>query len=227
MHVYSLSKRMDLMSGEKNSWRDECRLGYYRVASTLLLKPSKESLGEALRLIDALLEGGCNAVDPGLLEELKQAIQESKESPEELEVEYTRLFVNTYPRLECPPYETVFREGRRSLMSRYALEIARIIDELGLEVSQDFKEPPEHVAVELETMAYLIYKTLKEPERLNLYCYQWRVFGEHISKWVPEYADCLARAARLKLYRFLAECLKKLVETEEEVLKGYAEVCIQ
>ncbi|RLE58721.1 MAG: hypothetical protein DRJ35_07315 [Thermoprotei archaeon] len=206
---------------------DECRLGYYQVASILLLKPSIENLKEALKVIEELLENGCSAVEPELLEELKQAILESREDLRGLEVEYTRLFVNAYPKLECPPYETVFRERKRSIMGKHALDIAKIIEELGLEVSQDFKEPPEHVTLEFEIMVYLIYNTLRETGRMDLYCLQWRVFGDHISKWVPEYADCLGNAAKLSLYKVLADYLKKLVETEEKALSGYAEVCGQ
>ena len=67
----------------------------------------------------------------------------------ELETEYTSLFVNSYPTLPCPPYESYYREGR--LYGDSTDEVRNIYRQKGLEFSH--VEAPDHISVELEFLA--------------------------------------------------------------------------
>ena len=204
---------------------NECRLGYYRLASMLFLEPSSELLRDAASVIKAIMDAGCGGLGRDTLESLRSAIEDSMGGVEELKVEHTRLFVNAYPRLECPPYETVYREKRRSLMGRHALDMAAFLEEIGLEPSESFKEPPEHIAVEMEAMFYLIYRWLREKGGMADLCPQWKLYKSHLAAWIPEYASCLEKAARHPLYVSLAMLLKELIVQEERFFEGLEEVC--
>lgn len=196
-----------------NSNAEECRLLAYKLASLLAQKPTQAVLSEAADIAGTLAEN-CGILDRGLLEELRSAIQEARLEPDETLVEHTKLFVNAYPRLECPPYETLYTEHSHQVMGKSGIAVAHIMDEAGLTVSKSFREPPEHVAAELELMAYLIYLSLAGDERGTLL--QEKLYTEHLSRWLPRYASCLEKAARQRLYKAYARLLSSLVEAERD-----------
>jgi nitrate reductase assembly molybdenum cofactor insertion protein NarJ len=68
----------------------------------------------------------------------------------DLQVEYTRLFVNSYPTLLCPPYESFHREG--ALYGNAVTEVLQLYHQYQLEYVYD-GEPPDHISVELDFFA--------------------------------------------------------------------------
>jgi len=52
-------------------------------------------------------------------------------------------------------FESVYREGK--LLQESTFQIARLYYDAGLKLSEDFKLPPDHIAVEFEFMAYLCF----------------------------------------------------------------------
>jgi len=68
---------------------------------------------------------------------------------DEIETEYTNLFVNSYPTLPCPPYESYYREGR--LFGDSADEVMKLYRKRGLDFNHT--EAPDHVSVQLEFLA--------------------------------------------------------------------------
>lgn len=67
----------------------------------------------------------------------------------EIESVYTALFINSYPTLPCPPYESYYKEGR--LYGDSTEEVRRIYRQNGLEFSH--VEAPDHISAELEFLA--------------------------------------------------------------------------
>src|SRR4030043_2079977 len=89
-----------------------------------------------------------------------------KYSNEDLAVEYARLFVGPYE-LKAPPYGSVYLDGGRRVMGDSTMEVVRIYEKTGLAMDKDFKELPDHIAVELEFMFFLIYKEGEALEKLE------------------------------------------------------------
>ncbi len=75
----------------------------------------------------------------------------------ELQKDYTWMCFASKPRL-VPLFESVYREGK--LYQESTFEIARLYHHAGLEVAEKFKLPPDHIALELEFMAYLLYNAI-------------------------------------------------------------------
>lgn len=69
---------------------------------------------------------------------------------EELQTEYTRLFVNSYPTLLCPPYESFYREG--VVYGNASREVEESYRRQGLTYVYQ-GEPPDHISVELDFLA--------------------------------------------------------------------------
>lgn len=82
----------------------------------------------------------------------------------ELEKDYTRLFFSSKPRLVYL-FESVYKEGK--LLQESTFEIARLYYEAGLNMVDDFKLPPDHIAVEFEFMAYLCFNELAAVKKGN------------------------------------------------------------
>jgi TorA maturation chaperone TorD len=103
--------------------------------------------------------------------------------------EFERLFVGP-GQVPCPPYESFWREDvpvdiRRTLMGPCTAELKELYRELGLKVAAATGELPDHVAIELEALAYSLSSEATEAVAA-------RLFGEHLAKFLPR----LCRAVR-------------------------------
>ncbi len=109
---------------------------------------------------------------------------------EDLQVEYTRLFITAHPSLYCPPYESYYREG--SVYGNASVEVREIYEKSGLEYSFE-GEPPDHISVELE------FLSLTED----------RDFAGRMMEWVPEFARRVKENS--EIYGEFAEEMVRLI----------------
>ncbi|MGO8874793.1 MAG: molecular chaperone [Acidimicrobiales bacterium] len=122
------------------------------------------------------------------------------EAPALLE-EYERLFVGP-GHVSCPPYESFWREDvpvdiRRSLMGPCTADLRRLYGELEIELAPANGELPDHVAVELEALAY----ALSFEETLPV---AHALFLEHLRQWLPRLCRAVAHEAQHSFYRELS-----------------------
>jgi TorA maturation chaperone TorD len=68
---------------------------------------------------------------------------------DELEKEYTRLFVNAYPHVLAPPYSSVYLDKHGKVWGQSTAQAARLYEAAGLSIAQDFYDIPDHIAAEL------------------------------------------------------------------------------
>jgi TorA maturation chaperone TorD len=166
------------------------------------LRTWPEELG---RLADDVRQRGAEAVARALL------------------LEYGRLFLGPGP-LPCPPYGSLYLDG--VLMGPSALEALRLYREHGLAVPESWREPADHIAVELSFMAHLSAATQKaitrkgvtEAERLLES--QEMFLDRHLGRWAPLLADRLAATARGHLYRFVAAFLPSWLALDGELVRA-------
>ncbi len=93
---------------------------------------------------------------------------------EDLQAEYTSLFVNSYPTLTCPPYESFYREG--TLYGSAVSEVKDIYREYRLEYIYA-GEPPDHISVELDFLA--------ETGDEN--------FKNRMQEWIPQFVEAVKK----------------------------------
>jgi putative dimethyl sulfoxide reductase chaperone len=79
----------------------------------------------------------------------------------EIEKDYTRMFFASKPRIAYL-FGSVYSDGK--LYQDSTFEITRLYYETGLKLNESFKLPPDHIAVELEFMAYLAYNEMEAAE---------------------------------------------------------------
>ncbi|HDH01197.1 MAG TPA: molecular chaperone TorD, partial [Nitrospirae bacterium] len=83
---------------------------------------------------------------------------------EDLCVEYAKLFVGPFELL-APPYGSVYLDDGGRVMGDSTMRVIEAYQKEGLSGNDDFKDLPDHIAVEMEFMSYLIYKERETLER--------------------------------------------------------------
>lgn len=146
----------------------------------------------------------------------------SKNSIDELQVDFAKLFVGPFQVLS-PPYGSVYlEEGRKT----FGQSTADVIEQYRLEgLKVDISEPPDHIAIELEFQQYLIYKEL-EAERngdINM-CKQYinkqaNFLGKHISTWTDRFSKSIIENAGCISYKELARALTEKIQKDLKELK--------
>ncbi|MBT4287603.1 MAG: molecular chaperone TorD family protein [Deltaproteobacteria bacterium] len=77
----------------------------------------------------------------------------------ELEGIYVRTFINALDGIQTPLYHSCYLAETTSnkglLMGASAIEMVKRYEEAGLSISEDIKEPPDHISLELEYLYFL------------------------------------------------------------------------
>lgn len=139
------------------------------------------------------------------------------ESKGELAIDYARLFRGPV-KAEAYPYESLHTDGE--VMGPSTIGVMELYREAGLAVSKDFKDLPDHVSVELEFMHYLCSAELQCREskdqageqRFNVL--RRSFLKEHLTKWVPRFADKILRSTTSPFYSALAKVTQGFIHSE-------------
>jgi len=128
----------------------------------------------------------------------------SEETRDELAEIHDRIYGLVLSK-ECPPYESEYSSQTFSVSRSHRMaDVAGFYNAFGVEPSDDHRERPDHVALELEFMAWLIAKETRaleaggaEAEEHAEICRdaQKKFFAEHLCWWLPAFAMALRRKA--------------------------------
>jgi TorA maturation chaperone TorD len=142
-----------------------------------------------------------------------------------LKIEFTRLFIGPYS-MPAPPYGSVYLEKERKVMGDSTMDVQKRYQNCGLDISSNFKEVPDHIAVELEFMFFLVFKEIESiesnvPEQAQeIFLHQKLFLMEHLNMWIPDFTDCVIEHAGTEFYRNLAKATRVFVAEELEYLKS-------
>lgn len=124
---------------------------------------------------------------------LGAAIEELRVTPlDQWQAEHTRLFINGYPKTACPPYVSIQRHGR--MEGPVCDELASLYRRAGLAPIREV--PSDYLGTILEFAAWLSRQETSEAHGLLR-----ELRDRHLADWLPDYAGCLRRESRLRLYR--------------------------
>jgi anaerobic sulfite reductase subunit A len=103
-------------------------------------------------------------------------------------------------------------------------DVLNLYRAMGVEKAGDFKEPEDHIALELQFMAYLCDKTnaaLRNGNFRDARKYldvQRNFLYEHLGKWVPKLASDILESSRHEFYRAVAKITKAYVDVDKELV---------
>lgn len=141
---------------------------------------------------------------------------------EDLQVAHAELFVGPFE-LKASPYGSTYLEKERMVMGDSTMEVLDHYRRAGLKV--DIKEPPDHIAIELE---YLSYFSALEAEALQngdlkkaaeLQAEQKLFLGTYMLPWMAQLVQNIRSGTENKFYLHFADCFEKFLGQLEIINK--------
>ena len=191
--------------------REHC----FRLLSTCFYEPQKE-----LFIKENLFGNLTEYLQPVCLDaaafsgDMEKSIH--KYTDEDLRVEYAKLFAGPFELL-APPYGSVYLDDGRRVMGDSTMEVIAMYENEGLARSDEFKDLPDHIAVEMEFVSYMIYKEREAMEKSDLdtarkYVDKQEAFlNAFVRPWVPQFCEKIKESTDNGFYTALADCVSAFV----------------
>ena len=128
-----------------------------------------------------------------------------------LEEGYVRLFISAKGGIMAPLYESCYEFQGAPLMGRAATEMKERFEAKGLSVADTIKEPPDHLAIELEYLYFLLDKGWCEKD-VALVSEASSFARETMLPWVSRFQERLSREQQCRLYPLVASVLVSILE---------------
>jgi TorA maturation chaperone TorD len=215
----------------------ELEMNLAKIYSLLSRIFREEVDGEFLEDMKSCISRQLNIDAPEISEgytELRNFLEKNeinKELVEDLAADYASLFlgIGKYP---AHPYESVYLSEDKIIMRKPWNDVVRAYREEGLQKVEWFKEPEDHIAIELEFMTYLsleISEALEKRERevwLHLLNVQNKFLSNHLKKWIPRFCrDVEKGSQKHTFYKALAKITERfIVVNQENIAKIYNEL---
>ena len=102
-------------------------------------------------------------------------------------------------------------------MGDSTMEVIAMYENEGLARSDEFKDLPDHIAVEMEFVSYMIYKEREAMEKSDLdtarkYVNKQEAFlNTFVRPWVPQFCEKIKESTDNGFYTALADCVSAFV----------------
>ena len=198
---------------------NEQRATLYWWFSTLLTKElNKDQLaeyfsGEGLDFLnqleqEPLFHDGILDVKSALL-----SIMVIKQPSLELAADFSQLFL-TDAKKGAPPYASVYLSETGQLFEKPHHEMLELFSKEGLIIDPNFKEPADHLAIQLDYLGNLI---IREGE--NRTKAQARFIQSHLINWLPSFVEATKKVTNSGFYQAICQLLLLFVEHDLDTVK--------
>lgn len=191
-----------------------------RLLAACYYQPGPEFAEE--RVFDAM-QAAASALDAELSASAQRLGAAFDSEPlQELLIDYARLFLGPNETFALP-YGSVWLTGEKALMQDSTLAVRALYEQAGFEVDDDFRELPDHVAVELEFLYLLKFREAEALHRnddaaLAANTAQRRDFlANHLGRWIGPFSAAMREHAQTSFYRELASLTECFVQREAQV----------
>ncbi len=164
-----------------------------------------------------------NDLDINIHEELTKfrSILNDFDDPENLFLalneEYVKLFISNLNGITAPLFESCYEYENAPLMGPAAVRMQDFLDSAGLDISDDFNEPPDHLCIELELLYFTLEKAWKAKKKVQL-----KEAEAFISKvmlpWIKTFYNKLVSAYPDHFYTISACMLLELLRSVKKSL---------
>ena len=208
------------MDANRERLRGDC----YRMLAACFYPPGDKILLEEdlVGNLSAALRRTCPEAQ-GWADEMESSRRQA--GNQELAVDHARLFVGPFG-LKAAPYGSLYLDGDGKVMGNSTMRVVQIYEQEGLELDGEFAELPDHVAVELEFLYYLIYRAVGESEegeaeRSGRSVAAQRAFlSEFLLPWLEPFCGRIKEEAATVFYRALADCVLVFARRDQEYLES-------
>lgn len=168
----------------------------YKTFAKLFYYPDKE-LAEFLlegiisEFVDSLqLEG----VDNNSVSEWLKKFSDTDIFLETIQVEYTRLFINSYPTLPAPSFKSYYVE--KEIFGESTEKVIESYNRYHFKVSEEISEPADNIAIELEFVYRLIESNNPLPVQMDF-------IKNEILSWIESFQAKIDDFALIPLYPYI------------------------
>ena len=187
------------------------RMESYRLLADCYYPPEEELLMK-LQASEGVFNGSLSS----LVEKL-----ERKESIKDIAVDAARLFIGPF-KLLAPPYGSVYLEESGTILGDSTINAEKTYIGEGLKL--ELKEPPDHIAVELEFISYLVFlqiQALQDNDTKLADTYlgkQLSFLNRHLSHWVFDFAEKIVSNAQTEFYKNIGRQTRLFIRGELDYL---------
>jgi TorA maturation chaperone TorD len=201
---------------ENDNEHGAARADYCRFLAGCYYEPGPEFAQE--KLFDSMAAAG-ERIDPEFASGARRLGEAfAAEGPENLLVDYTRLFLGPVE-ARAKPYGSVWLGTESTLMQDSTMAVLALYEEGGFDISEDFRELPDHVAAELEFLYLLLFRENRAgaDEAVAL---KRRLLGEHLGRWIGPFTEAVKAGAQCGFYRELGDLTNRFVAMEARRAAG-------
>jgi TorA maturation chaperone TorD len=205
----------DYVNGKAGAREDLCRF-----LAACYYEPSTDFTEE--HLFDSIL-AAARAIHPDLAECARKLGKEFvAQDMETLLVDHTALFIGpSQPR--AMPYGSFWQTADQSMRHDATMAVLDIYEQGGFEVSEDVRDFPDHIAVELEFLYALMFAqnqaqlTGNAEELLATNTLHRRFLDEHLGAWFGAFSAAVNAGAETTFYRELVDLTGRFLRMEAEL----------
>lgn len=134
--------------------------------------------------------------------------------------EYTRLFIHAFPHVVAPPYGSIYLEKDGQGYGRTTSEVLRFYQERSFTLKEDLKDPPDHIAHELEFMGILADQEgqTSGSEKIKLEEIQMDFFCRFILPWITSFCAKIVEHSLFPFYQYLGDLTREFIDFEKNYL---------
>ncbi len=123
----------------------------------------------------------------------------------DLQITYARLFLGAGQGLSAPPYQSCYLASDAPLMGLPAVRMRERLAAAGLSIAGQGNEPPDHLAVELEYLYFLLSKVREDKSAHAQWADRAAEFANsELCGWLPLFSDRLAGIPEAEPYNYAA-----------------------
>jgi TorA maturation chaperone TorD len=136
-------------------------------------------------------------------------------------VDYTRLFLGPAAAL-ASPYGSSWLGAKGQTEENSSLAVLDLYSAGGFDVSEEFMDLPDHVAVELEFLYLLTFRSNEArragqmDELAAIEQVEQQFLNEHLGTWVGPFANAIKAGAETAFYRELADMTERFIVVLKE-----------
>ena len=189
------------MSEDSTTSQDIASL--YRFLAQCMQYPDPEWMNDDFFNVFYDLLGSLGAITEE--KEIRKTLEQSSDSIEELQIEYTRLFINGVPHVVAPPFASVYMD--KSIQGAFALRTLNFYREKGFTMGED-ADLPDHLIHELEFLSLLTQE--------KDYAGEEEFLSTLFRPWYKCFCPRVAEKTRHPYYKMVVTLIDFLTKEEEE-----------
>ncbi len=126
---------------------------------------------------------------------------------------FARVFLGAGGRHSAPPYQSMYLDNNQRLFQAPVTQMECLLRELELSTPPEFREPADHISVQLTVMAELVGR--------GEACMQLSFLDAHLNDWVSDFASACRACDRQGFYGQSASALVDWLKADREKLEEF------